>query len=243
MADVSANARNTKDLHVVAIVPIRSTDPETPHGGMMTLAGRSLLTYTIEAAQASRHVKRILVTTDHAGIAQLAKDLGAESPFLRPPALAAPDVPLGAVLQHAVKWLDENSKTPVDLVTLLEITHPVRPRGLIDQVIDVLLSEELDSAFAAREERHEFWTMDESGDLARVRPRDETPRHILQPLYKEMGGLVTVIRADVARSGQRLGRRVGLVPVRDLSSLVDLHDADGRTLAELLLRHGQETGC
>jgi N-acylneuraminate cytidylyltransferase/CMP-N,N'-diacetyllegionaminic acid synthase len=224
--------------NVVAIVPIRSTDPETPHGGMMTLAGRPLLAHTIEAARSSRHVKRILVTTDHAGIAKVAQELGAESPFLRPSELAAPGAPLGAVLQHAMQWLDADSPTRIDLVTLLEITHPVRPQGLIDQVIDVLLSEELDSAFAAREERHEFWTMDESGNLSRVRPHDEMPRQALQPLYKEMGGLVTVLRADVARAGQRLGRRVGLVPVRDLSSLVDLHDAGGRTLAELLLRSG-----
>jgi hypothetical protein len=51
-----------------------------------------------------------------------------------------------------------------------------------------------------------------------------------------MGGLVKVMRADVARAGQRLGRRVGVVPVRDLSSLVDLRDDDGLHLAEVLVR-------
>ena len=118
--------------------------------------------------------------------------------------------------------------------------QPVRPPGLIDKVIDVVLSEGLDSAFAAREERHEFWTFDEAGNLNRVRPHAETPRTSLQPLYKEMGGLVTVMRADVARGGQRLGRHVGVVPVRDLSSLVDLHDEDGLRLAELLLQSARK---
>lgn len=226
--------------NVVAIVPIRGGDPETPRTGMTSLAGRPLLSYTIDAVRQSQHVRRLLVTTDDAAVAEEARRLGADVPFLRPAALAARHVPLGAVLQHAVNWLDEHGET-VDLVALLEITHPVRPAGLIDRVIEVVMAEGLDSAFAVREERHEFWTMDESGSVRRVRPRDETPRHAVEPLYKEMGGLITVMRADVVRSGQRLGDKIGIVPVRDLSSLVDLHDEDGARLAELLVRDAAST--
>jgi CMP-N-acetylneuraminic acid synthetase len=180
-------------------------------------------------------VDRIVVSTDDARVAEAARELGADVPFIRPKALVARDVPLAKVLQHAVKCLDNDDTPAVDLVALLEITHPVRPAGLIDKVIEVVLRESLDSAFAAREERHAFWTFDEAGNLTRVRPRDEIPRSELQPLYKEMGGLVTVIRADFVRRGERLGERVGVVPVRDLSSLVDLHDEDGLLLAERLL--------
>lgn len=227
--------------NVVAIIPIRGGDPETPGTGMVSIAGRPLLAYTLDAAKQSRYVRRTIVSTDDPGVAQLARALGAEAPFLQPAALAGRSVPLGHVLQHAVRWLDEHSPDPVDLVALLEITHPVRPPGLVDRVIEVVLNEQLDCAFGAREERHEFWTMDEDGALTRVRRREETPRTALQPMYKEMGGLVTVMRAHVPRAGHRLGERVGVVPVRDPGSLVDLHDEDGMRLAELLLQTAPRT--
>jgi CMP-N,N'-diacetyllegionaminic acid synthase len=222
--------------NVVAVVPIRGADPETPRSGMLSLAGRPLLAYTVDAAAQSRYIRRVLVSTDDPAVAEEARRLGADVPFLRPPALAAHDAPLGAVLRHAIGWMDEHGQR-VDFVALLEITHPVRPPDLIDKVIEVVVTnEELDCAFAAREERHEFWTFDDFGNLSRVHRREEMPRDALQPLYKEMGGLITVMRADVARGGRRLGDRVAVVPVRDLSSLVDLREEGGVRLAELLLR-------
>ena len=219
----------------VAIIPIRGSDNEVGYGHMLKLGGKPLLSFTVEAAAQSRFIKRIIVSTDDPGVAELAVRLGAEAPFLRPAELCAPGVALAGVLQHALKWLEEQDGYHPDLVVLLEITHPLRPPGLIDRVVEVLSQEGLDSAFAAREERHEFWTFGSGGALERVQPKDEVPRHILQPLYKEMGGMVTVMRAQLTRAGRRLGDRIGLVPVRDVSSVLDLHDEDGLRLAEALL--------
>lgn len=207
-------------------------------GRMVTLGPKPLLAYTIDAATTSRFITRVIVSTDDPKVAQLAKTLGAEAPFLRPPELARPGVSLARVLQHALLWLEEHENYQADLVALLEITHPIRPQGLIDRVIEVLLAEQLDSVFVAREERHDFWTFNARGSLERVQPREELPRQELQPLYKEMGGMVTVMRTDLIRAGRRLGDRIGLVPLRDASSLVDLHDEDGFKLAEALLLEG-----
>jgi N-acylneuraminate cytidylyltransferase len=157
--------------------------------------------------------------------------------------LAARGVCLAKVLQHALLWLEEQQGYPVDIAVLLEITHPIRPPGLIDRVIEVLLTEGLDSVFVAREERHEFWSFNPHGELERIQRRDEMPRSDLLPLYKEMGGMVTAVRAEWIRAGRRLGDRVGLVPVRDASSLIDLHDEDGWKLAQALLQPHSEGPC
>ena len=225
---------------VVAIIPIRGSDPEVNHGRIVTVGSKPLLAYTIEAAKASRFIDRIIVSTDGPEVARLAQAQGAEAPFLRPAELSRQGVPLAAVLQHALAWIERESEYRAELVVLLEITHPIRPPGLIDRVIEALLSEQLDSVFAAREERHEFWIFNSYGVLERVQPREETPRQILQPLYKEMGGMATVVRADLIRAGKRMGERVGLVPVRDASSLVDLHDEDGLKLAKALLEQKEQ---
>jgi N-acylneuraminate cytidylyltransferase len=219
----------------VAIIPVRGSDPETKGGRSISIGSKPLLAHTIEAAAASRFIDRIIVTTDDPEVARLAKEQGAEAPFLRPAALSAPGVPLAAVLQDALARIEQDGAYRADVVVLLEMTHPVRPAGLIDRVVEALIAEELDSVFAAREERHEFWTFASDGTLERVQPRDELPRQVLQPLYKEMGGMATAVRAELIRAGKRMGERVGLVPLRDASSLIDLHDEDGLKLAKALL--------
>lgn len=225
-----------KKMEVVAIIPVRGNDPEGTGSDTLSLGGKPLISYTIESAKASRFVSRVIVTTEDPGMAQMAKELGAEAPFLRPRELAQPGVVLARVLQHALLWLEEHEGYQADVVVLLEVTHPMRPAGLLDQVIEVLLTENLDSVFVAREERHEFWTFNAQGSLERVQPRDEVPREFLQPLYKEMGGMVTAVRAELVRAGKRLGDRIGLVPLRDCASLIDLHDEDGLKLAQALLK-------
>jgi CMP-N-acetylneuraminic acid synthetase len=217
---------------IIAIIPIRGDDPQG--GPEFRLGGRALLSYTVEAARASRLVERVIVTTDSPAIARMARDCGAEAPFIRPAELSRPDVPLGRTLQHCVQWLEESERYTTDVVALLEITHPIREEGLIDQVIDVLLDQQLDSVFTAVEERQDFWQMDRHGAMVKVGDSDDRPRQSKPPLYREMGGIVTATRAEFVRDGFRLGKRVGLIPLRSLSARVDTRDEVGLLLARHL---------
>lgn len=219
-------------MNTVAIIPIRGDDPQGDPD--FRLGGRPLLAYTIEAARAARRVDRVVVTTDSARIARAAEDCGAEAPFIRPAELSRPDVPLGTVLKHCVDWLDTHDSYATDIVTLLEITHPIREDGLIDQVLDVLIEQDLDSVFTAVEERQDFWQMDRYGALQKIGGEDDRPRKTKDPLYREMGGIVTATRAAFIKEGRRLGRRVGLIPLHALSARVDTRDEVGLLLARHL---------
>jgi CMP-N-acetylneuraminic acid synthetase len=218
---------------VAAVIPIRGDDPQGQPD--FRIGGKPLLTYTIEAARAARRIDRVLVSTDSALVADAARDHGAEVPFLRPAELSRPEVPLGPVLRHALDWLESHEAYRVDVLALLEITHPVRDEGLIDQVLSVLAEEELDSIFTAVEERQDFWRVDRHGALQRVGDDEDQPRQSKPPLYREMGGIVTATRAEFIRQGQRLGKRVGVIPLRSLSAKVDTRDEVGLLLARHLL--------
>ncbi len=220
--------------HVLAIVPVRGGDDEF-RAGTALLAARPLLSYTLEAARQAACVERIVVSTDSPQVRQQAQALGAEVPFLRPPELCARDVSLDRVLQHCVRWLEEQEGYGADVVVLLEITHPIREPGLIDRVVETLLQNDLDSVFVAREERHSFWTSGGAGDLKRVGDEEYAPRHLRKPIYREMSGMACASRAEFVRAGSRLGHRVGLVPIRGLGALVDTHDENGLWLAERIL--------
>ncbi|WP_447972115.1 cytidylyltransferase domain-containing protein [Nitrospira sp. Kam-Ns4a] len=217
---------------IIALIPVRGDDLQGQPD--FRLAGRPLLAYTVEAARASRLIERVLVTTDSPVIAQLARDCGAEAPFVRPAELSRPEVPLGRALQHALDWLEREEGYCPGVVVLLEITHPIREEGLIDQVLQVLLDQHLDSVFAAVEERDDFWRLDRHEALVRIGEAEDQPRKTKAPLYREMGGIVTASRAAVIREGRRLGKRVGLIPLRSLSARVDTRDEVGLLLARHL---------
>ena len=228
-------------LSVLAFIPILSGDAEFQRGALPLLHGRPLIRYTLEAAATAACVDRIVVSTDNADIAHTARELGAEVPFLRQGRLADRSTPVMDVLNATLDRLAEGGFAP-GVVVFLEVTHPLRPDGLIDQVVTALVRENLDSVFAAREERHRFWGYTASGELERVGADETSPREAKQPLYKELDGLALATRAEVIRRGKRLGERIGVVPIRDLSSLIDLHDPDGFELAERLLAHRRSAG-
>ncbi|MFQ5693829.1 MAG: cytidylyltransferase domain-containing protein, partial [Nitrospinota bacterium] len=139
------------------------------------LRGKPLLVHTLDAAKDSRLVDRIIVTTEDEETAELARREGAETPFLRPRELAGPGVPLERVLQHAVGWLEEHEGNAVDVVVLLEVSHPFRLPGLIDKIVETLVREDWDSVFVACEENANFWYQ-EKGRLTPVGESSHAPR-------------------------------------------------------------------
>jgi N-acylneuraminate cytidylyltransferase len=165
----------------------------------------------------------------------MALRLGAEAPFLRPAALAAPGVPLEAVLQHCLEWLEGQEGYRPDVVVVLEPAHPIRPPNLVEEALETLMEQGLDTVLPVCEERHAFWRRDTYGDLRRVGEEDGT-RLTRTPLYREVAGLALVTRAAFLRRGQRLGQRVGVVLVTESYALADTQDEVGLSLAGVLLR-------
>ena len=226
---------------IISIIPVRGSDKEFQHGKFPLLAGKSLLSYTIDASLESSLIDRTIVTTDSKEISRIASECGAETPFLRPTDLSKDGVTVTDVLAHTISWLEEKEGIELEAVVLLEITHPFRPPGLIDEVISIFKSKELDSAFAAAEENHNFWFIDSKGDPKLIgEVQDEKSGSFKQQIYREMRGLITVSKPSVIREGLHLGKNVGLIPVRGIEGNVDTHSKIGMPLAEILLKRSKK---
>ena len=93
-------------MTIVAIIPARSGSKSIPRKNIRYLAGHPLVAYSIIGALKSKIIDRVVLSTDDEQIADIAKDYGAEVPFLRPMGLAQDNTQDLPVFQHALEWLD-----------------------------------------------------------------------------------------------------------------------------------------
>lgn len=92
----------------VAIIPARGGSRRIPRKNIKHFAGKPIIGWSIEAAKASECFDHIVVSTDDAEIAEVARAFGAITPFERPAELASDTAATLPVIAHAVGWLGEN---------------------------------------------------------------------------------------------------------------------------------------
>jgi N-acylneuraminate cytidylyltransferase len=128
--------KSIQESFILGVIPARGGSKGLPRKNIRPLAGRPLIAYTIEAAQKSRHLTYTVVSTEDAEIARVARDCGAEAPFVRPAELARDDTPIFPVLRHATQEVEAQKKVRADLVLLLQPTTPFRTGEDIDACIE-----------------------------------------------------------------------------------------------------------
>ena len=72
------------DLKILALIPARSGSKGLPNKNIMPLNGKPLIAYSIEHALDTPEINRVIVSTDSKEYAKIARDYGAETPFIRP---------------------------------------------------------------------------------------------------------------------------------------------------------------
>ena len=125
---------------VLALIPARGGSKGIPRKNIRDFAGAPLIAYSIAAGLQAQHVTRVIVSTNDEEIAAVARQWGAETPFLRPTELAQDDITDLPVFQQALAWLAEYEAYHPEFVVQLRPTSPVRPVRLIDEAIELMLT-------------------------------------------------------------------------------------------------------
>lgn len=86
----------------LAVIPARGGSKRIPRKNIKPFHGKPMISYAIAAALASEAFDRVIVSTDDDEIAQVAREYGAEVPFVRPPELADDHTPTVPVIAHAI---------------------------------------------------------------------------------------------------------------------------------------------
>ncbi|MCT7574916.1 pseudaminic acid cytidylyltransferase [Aliarcobacter butzleri] len=107
----------------VAIIPARGGSKRIPKKNIKNFHGKPLIAYSIEVALKSKLFDKVIVSTDDEEIAKIAKEFGAEVPFLRPKELSDDFTGTGAVINHAISFLKEQGEE-IDFVCAIYATAP-----------------------------------------------------------------------------------------------------------------------
>jgi len=215
---------------VLALIPARGQSKGIPRKNLLPIAGRPLIAYSILQAQASQRVTRVVVSTDDPEIADVAREWGAEVPFLRPREYAEDLSPDLDVFRHALEWLERAEGYRPDLVVHLRPPGPVRRVELIDAAIDLLdahpEADAVRSVSVARQTPYKMWRLAEGGYLEPmqrvpgVADCQSLPRQRLPTVYWQNGYVDVVRPRAVLEKSSMWGDRV--VPLVIDESLLEL---------------------
>lgn len=116
----------------VAIIPARGGSKRIPRKNIKHFAGLPIIAYSIKAAQKSNLFDRIIVTTDDEEIANIAREFGAEIPFMRPKELSDDHTATIPVIAHAIQTLQSNGDV-IDAACCIYATAPfIRTKDIMD---------------------------------------------------------------------------------------------------------------
>ena len=134
---------------ILAIIPARGGSKGVPRKNLRPIAGRPMIEYTIEVAREVADLfHRVIVSTDDAEIAEIARTAGADVPFMRPANLASDKSPTLPVMQHAVEFVEAEDDVSIDWICLLQPTSPLRTAEDIEGVVNIALNGESDSVIS-----------------------------------------------------------------------------------------------
>jgi len=137
-----------KSSKIIGLITARGGSKGIPRKNIRSLASKPLIAWSIEAAMQNKDLDRVIVSTDDQEIALVARNLGAEVPFIRPVFLAQDDSPHIDVVIHALEWLKENQGYVPDYVMLLQPTSPFRTSKDISAAIEIAQRSDVDSVIS-----------------------------------------------------------------------------------------------
>ncbi len=125
-----------KSKRILAFIGARAGSKGLKNKNIVNFAGKPLIVWTIKAALGSKYIDRTIVSTDGEQIAKIAREAGADAPFLRPKKMAQDHSLIQTALEHCLVWLNKHEHQNYDYLLCLQPTSPLRTVRHIDEAIE-----------------------------------------------------------------------------------------------------------
>ena len=132
----------------ICVIPARGGSKRIPRKNIKNFFGQPMIAYSIKAALKSECFDQVIVSTDDAEIAEVAKSFGASVPFVRPDELANDYAGTVPVIKHAIVWFDGQGQSPSE-VCCLYATAPFVQADAIRKAYKQMKQEQAEYCFTA----------------------------------------------------------------------------------------------
>lgn len=224
-------------MKTLALIPARGGSKRIPRKNIRLLHGRPLLGWAVAAAQGAGCFDEIMVSTDDAEIAAVAREAGAAVPFARRPATATDHATTTDVIREVLADYAVRGRGAFDLVCCIYPTAALLTPAHLRRGHELLLGDAAaDSVMAVQHYRHpiERAYRRRDGAMQPVDPRQHAVRtQDLEPAYHDAGQFYWFKAQRLAATGSVLGDRC-LPLVLEAWEAVDLDsEADWQFLERL----------
>ena len=145
---------------ILGAIFARGGSKGVPQKNIRPLRGKPLIAYAIKIAKSVSLIDRLIVSTDDKKIAKIAREHGAEVPFMRPAHLAGDHSAELLSWRHAIEIFEKQNNQKVDVLVSMPTTSPLRNKNDIRRCIQKLLTTDADIVITVKEaERSPYFNM------------------------------------------------------------------------------------
>ena len=229
---------------IYSLIPARGGSKAVPHKNIRLLRGKPLIAHSIEISLKCPSIQRTFVSTDSENIAEVARNAGAEVPFLRPSELAQDDTRDLPVFHHFLGWLEQNRVPLPDAIFQFRPTSPSRSASKIEEAVELLKknpgADSVRGVIEPGQNPYKMWTIGADGFMQALlnipgipEPFNE-PRQSLPKVYWQIGYLDLIRTRTILEKNSLTGTHV--LPLKiDSRDSIDIDDEFSFQLAEWIL--------
>ena len=228
----------------ICIIPARCGSKGLPGKNIKEIAGKPLIGWAIEQAQASGLFEEIICSTDSEEIAQVAASFGCAIPYLRPPHLAGDNVRVIHTILDLIDRLRLAGDDPATIFTI-SCTSPLRTASDIVEAYKTYQNKGATSLITvSNSESPPFWMYTIDAD-ARLKPLFDDERKGLQrqklPITYRVNGAIYINDAHMLKRTGDFTDSDTICHVMSLNNSVDIDSEDDFLYAEFLLQRRQNS--
>ena len=224
----------------IAIIPARSGSKGLKDKNIKLLAGKPLMAYSIEAAINSGICDVVMVSTDSSKYAEIAKEYGAEVPFLRSEENSSDTASSWAVVKEILRKYEEKGER-FDNVFLLQPTSPLRDAEEICNAYKLFIEKKANLVDSVTEMEHSpIWSNTLPNDLSLKNFRNEKykgmPRQMLPQFYRENGAIYILNIPFFLQTTDIMSERA-YAYIMEKKKSIDVDDEFDFLLAEIIIKN------
>ena len=224
----------------IAVIPARSGSKGLKDKNIKMLSGKPLLAYSVEAALKSGEFDTVHVSTDSKEYAEIAREWGAEVPFLRNAEMSSDTASTWEAMRYVLKEYEKKGYV-FDTITVLQPTSPLRTAPDIQGAFSFFRKKQANMISSVCEMEHSpLWSNVLPEDFSMENFEDENlaflPRQSLPTYYRE-NGAIYIVKTEHLFLEKNIYKKKCYAYLMQSSHSVDIDNELDFMIAETVMKH------